>query len=190
MYRPKPAPMRPVPRAADWPRVPGVYWQPTEAFVDELAAYLQGQRVLEIFAGNGLLAGLLAARGVEVRATSILSGMDAHERGLYHPVEYLDAISAVDQYGGRSDVLLVCWPTTTSEAVTRAVRRWGDRRDIVFIGEMTDYSKGHLGSCATDSFFEGFTTTRQFAAYAGRCSFEQAVVGRFADQVLMPFVAC
>ena len=33
-----------------------------DVFVDELAGWLRGSRVLEVFAGNGLLASLLAAR--------------------------------------------------------------------------------------------------------------------------------
>lgn len=170
----------PLPTSFDRASLPGTFWTPSAEFIWELADYLKGRRVLEIFAGNGLLAGLLAARGVDVTATSLLSGMDAHDRGLYFPVQVLEAIAAVDHYGNAADVLLICWPTTT-ESVTRAVHRWGRERDIVFIGEVTDYSKGHLGGCATDSFFAGFTPRFKFDSYRRR-GIEDALVGYFDDE--------
>ena len=135
--------------------VPGVFWRPSEVFVDELAMAMRDKKVLEVFAGNGYLAGLLAQRGIDVVATSVLSSMDAHQRGLYHPVQDLDAVRAVRQLGADCDVLLMCWPTVTNQAVM-AADLWAQdaRRQIVFIGEFTDYSKHHLGGCATDEFFE------------------------------------
>lgn len=42
---------------------PGVFWKPNETFVTELADWLKGRRVLEVFAGNGFLASLLAKQG-------------------------------------------------------------------------------------------------------------------------------
>jgi hypothetical protein len=163
-------------------RVPGVFWRPSLAFLDQLAAFLQGKRVLEIFAGNGYLAGLLAARGIAITATSLRSGHDCHARGLYHPVTALPAAQAVAELGQEHDVLLVCWPTVTPE-VLRAATTWGAGRDIVFIGEVTDYSRGHLGGCATDEFFDAIDATHRFNAYQGS-PLEQAMVCRLkASQV-------
>jgi hypothetical protein len=83
---------QPLLRLPELPRVPdrmrGSFWRPNEAFVEELASYLAGKRVLEIFSGNGLLAGLLNARGVDVRATTLLSSHDSHRLGFFHPVEH------------------------------------------------------------------------------------------------------
>lgn len=158
-------------------RTLGVYWNPSAAFCDELARYLTGRRVLEIFAGNGLLAACLAARGVNVVATTRFSGHDAHERGLYYQVQECSAVSAVLEHGANADVLLVCWPTVTP-AVLQAALRWGPERDIVFIGEVTDYTQGHLGGCATDEFFEAIDERHRFATYAPRNIMERAMVCR------------
>jgi hypothetical protein len=153
-------------------RITGSFWRPSEAFVDELATALQGKRVLEIFAGNGLLAGHLASRGIDITATTIFSGHDAHDLGLYFPVIESGAVDAVFNRGAEHDVLLICWPTTTG-AVLDAVTAWGwgrDRKvegDIVFVGEVTDYEKGYLGGCATDEFFEAIEFVKTFSTYRG-----------------------
>lgn len=157
-------------------RVPGAFWKPNPAFLEQLSAFLDGKRVLEIFAGNGYLAGLLAARGIDIVATSLHSGHDSHHLGLYHPVTELAAPRAVAELGTGRDVLLVSWPTTTAD-VLRAVRLWGPDKDIVFIGEVTDYARGHLGGCATDAFFEAIDVTQRFDRYQGN-PLEQAMVCR------------
>jgi hypothetical protein len=158
-------------------RLPGTYWNPNPQFIDELVQFLDGKRVLEIFSGNGYLAALLAARGIAIRSTTQFSGHDNHEQGVYYDVEELDAVSAVNTYGHAHDVLLVCWPTVTP-AVLHAVSCWGSDRDIVFIGEVTDYSKNHLGGCATDAFYEHMSFTKRFETYRGNY-IEQALVGRY-----------
>ena len=154
----------------------GVFWRPDPAMVEALAASLQGKKVLEVFAGNGLLAGHLAARGVDVLSTSILSSMDAHCHGLYHPVENLGAEQAVALHGEGRDVLLMCWPTVT-DAALRCCELWGGK-PIAFIGEVTDYSLGHLGGCATDEFHHLFATEQRLP-YQGNM-LEQARIGRIA----------
>lgn len=158
-------------------RVPGNYWNPNPQFVDELTQFLEGKRVLEIFAGNGYLARLLAERGISIKATTQFSGHDGHERGVYFDVEDVDAVSAVHTYGDDHDVLLICWPTVTP-AVLHAVVHWGFDKDIVFIGEVTDYNKNQLAGCATDEFFECMSFTRRFDTYKGNF-IESALVGRF-----------
>lgn len=162
--------------------VPGVYWRPAQAFVDELAAALKGKKVLEVFAGNGYLAGLLAQRGIDVLATSVLSSMDAHQHGIYHPVQDLNAVRAVVELGGARDVLLMCWPTVTDQALM-AAEVWTQHaeRSIVFIGEFTDYAKNHLGGCATDEFFERFNPSQVFPSYRGNM-LEKACMGTLAPE--------
>lgn len=146
--------------------VPGVFWRPNEAFVEQLAGWLEGKRVLEVFAGNGYLAALLARAGVAVTATTRFSSHDAHSSGLYFPVLESEASRAVSGLGRDHDVLLMSWPTVT-DAVLQAAYRWGFEKPIVFIGEVTDYAKGHLGGCATDEFFEAIDVTHRFQAYSG-----------------------
>lgn len=157
--------------------IPGTFWQPTAPFVQELENFVGKRSVLEVFAGNGLLAGHLAQAGVTVTATSILSSMDGHELGIYHPVDNIKASSAVSKYGLTHDVLLMCWPTTTMDALY-AAQAWGLGRDIVFIGEVTDYSKHHLGGCATDEFFDAVDIVHTFDKYTPRNALERAMVCR------------
>lgn len=163
-------------------RVLGAYWMPNPQFVDELAQFLKGKRVLEVFAGNGFLASLLAAQGVSIRATTRFSGHDAHEHGLYHDVEDVDAVTAVRQYAHAHDVLLMCWPTVTPAALL-AVAEWGVDRDLVYIGEVTDYQNGHLAGCATDEFFACMAFTQRFKSYRGNM-LEAALVGRLNPDAL------
>lgn len=144
----------------------GVYWRPSGTFVRELGAWLRDKRVLEVFSGNGYLAAWLSQEGAAVTATSRFCGHDAHEKGLYFPVLESDAPLAVSGLGRDHDVLLMSWPTVT-DAALQAAYRWGFKRPIVFIGEVTDYAKGHLGGCATDEFFEAIEVTHRFQAYSG-----------------------
>lgn len=169
------APLLPAPESLD--QVRGLFWRPNESFITELAAALAGKKVLEVFAGNGYLACMLARRGVEVLATSLLSGMDAHSEGLYHPVVEFDAVSAVQALGPVHDVLLMSWPTVTEQAFLAACL-WGDK-PICFIGEFTCYASGQLGGCATDKFFESFALERTFASYHGY-GIEKACIGKMA----------
>jgi len=174
-YVPPPLPSLPLPPVCT--HVTGIWWRPNPVFVQQLAAFLQGKRVLEIFAGNGYLAGLLQAQGVDITATTIFASHDCHELGLYFPVEELDAVSAVQRYGADHDVLLLCWPTTVPAAF-RAAQAWGSEKDIVYVGEVTDYSKFQLASCATDAFFEHMEFGQSFDAYEGNRQ-EVAAIGRF-----------
>ncbi|MCC5613079.1 hypothetical protein LC612_42000 [Nostoc sp. CHAB 5834] len=143
-----------------------MYWQPLEPFVDELAHHLRGARVLEIFAGNGLLAGLLQSKGIAVTPTTRFAGHDSHERGLYSDVREMTALNAVQELGPDNDVLLVCWPTATPATLIAAMA-WGSNKDIVFIGEQSDPSQGLYGGCACDDFFKSIHITKRFESYKG-----------------------
>lgn len=145
---------------------PRVFGNFTDAFIDELATFLLKRRVLEIFAGNGALAALLARKGVAVTATSKFTSHDGHENGLNHPVIEMGAAEAVRHYESAHDVLLMSWPTVTNQ-VTIATQLWGPDRPIVYIGEITDYEKGHLGGCADDEFFETIVSFVPFETYRG-----------------------
>lgn len=166
------------------PAVDGAFWRPNGPFVDQLAAFLRGKRVLEIFSGNGYLAAQLHARGIDVTATTIFSSHDRHDLGMYYPVIELEATRAVELYRADHDVLLVCWPTVVP-AVLKAAIAWGAEKDIAYIGEFTDYSKGHLASCATDAFFESMEFGHSFDAYHGNIM-EAARVGRLKPGAKAP----
>lgn len=151
----------------------------TEGFVTSLAERLRGLAVLEIFAGNGLLASQLAAQGVAVTATSLFSGHDGHGMGMRHPVIEMDAVQAVRELGTEADALLMSWPTTT-EATTRAVMEWGSERPVVFIGEISrqDIGPGGLGGCATDTFFEATEIVEALPDYEAGNWLDRAVIMR------------
>ncbi len=179
-------PLKILPLPSSFERPSGCFWRPNKDFVEQLADELHGKRVLEVFAGNGLMAGMLAAWGVEVTATSILSHMDAHEQGIYYPIIELDAIEAVKRFHDH-DVLLMCWPTTVQASYV-AARLWSDIKEdegvkapIAYVGEFTDYTKGHLGGCAIDQFFEEFVPTKVFSAYAGNM-LEKACIGEMTPK--------
>lgn len=158
----------------------------TPGFVDHLAGRLQGQRVLEIFSGNGYLASELRRRGVDIRPTTIFSGHDGHQYGMHCDVEEIDAIEAVKAHGTDSDVLLMAWPTTTVAAV-KAVLEWGATKPIFYIGEVTDYAKRRLGGCATDHFFEAISVVDKIGGYEPKNALEQAIVVQLRpDYVLQP----
>lgn len=133
-------------------------------FIDDLARYLRGKRVLEICAGNGLLASLLRERGVDIHPTSLFRTMDGHREGFFCEVEELDARTAADRYRETHDILLVCWPDP-DEIAMQACLLWGEERPIVFIGEVTDLENGYLGGCASDLFFELSDETLSFDTY-------------------------
>lgn len=156
--------------------IPGKFGNFDDRFCDELKTWIGGRRVLETFAGNGLLSSMLSARGVDIVATSVFSGHDAHDIRMYHDVVEMDSAEAVYRLGEGRDVLVMCWPTTV-EATTRSALLWGDR-PIVFIGEVTDHSLGifGLGGCATDLFFDITVETETFSTYVPRGMLDRAAV--------------
>lgn len=146
-----------------------------DRFCDELASWVNGRRVLETFAGNGLLASMLKERGVDIISTSLLTGHDGHQRGMNFDVEIIDSIEAVKRHGAERDILLMCWPTVT-EAATMSAFLWGSDKPIVFVGEVTDLEKGELGGCATDLFFDVTFETHVFEAYTAGNMLDRAAV--------------
>lgn len=165
---------------ADNERGPGQYIRLSDAFIDELAKELAGKRVLEVFAGNGLLGGYLLERGVDIVSTTIFSGHDGNESGLYSVVHEMEASQAVEKFADERDVLLMAWPTVTTKAFECA-QLWsslkGEDAPICFIGERTDYAKNHFGGCADDQFHELFVETKALSSYKGNIM-EVACLGK------------
>jgi hypothetical protein len=171
----------------DWNLSMVAYLRITDSFVKALASRLEGRRVLEVFAGDGTLAGCLSRLGIRITATSIQSSHDGTaDNGFRYPVTMMTASQAVARLGGEADVLLMSWPTVTEDA-TRAALLWGSDRDIVFIGEMTDYSKGFLGGCATDAFFDATQVVEDLPAYETTNMMERAVILRARPECVDDF---
>ncbi|MCZ7862574.1 hypothetical protein O9X98_14460 [Agrobacterium salinitolerans] len=169
-------------------QVPGQFGNFDDRFCDELKTWLDGRRVLETFAGNGLLASMLASRGVDIVSTTTFSGHDCHHLGMHHDVIEMDAVAAVSRFGADCDVHLMCWPTTV-EATTRAALLWG-RKPIVFIGEVTDHSLGMLGlgGCATDLFFDVTEEIDRFKTYRPKNPLDRAAVRLLREDAKERFV--
>jgi hypothetical protein len=149
-----------------------------DAFIDELAAYLRGNGVLEVFAGNGLLTSILRLRGVDSHSTTLFRTHDGHEDGIFGGPEVMDARDAATKYRNSHDVLLMSWPPP-DEAAMQASILWGEQRPIVFVGEVTDLAAGRLGGCASDLFFELSEETSVFESYrSARSGLDRAAVRR------------
>lgn len=152
----------------------GVFWRYNQGFISDLSRYLSGNRILEVFSGNGYLASLLKHNGINIKPTTLFSSHDCHHLGLHTDVEEIEAEQAVISYGKDFDVLVVCWPTVTKQ-VLRAIQAWGSNKPIVYIGEKTDLDRGVYGGCATDEFFDNIQINKVFESYKGNI-FEIAAV--------------
>lgn len=100
-----------------------------------------------------------------------------HERGFHHPVEEVDAVSAVRRHGPSRDALLMSWPVT-GEAATVAALEWGSDRPIHWIGEITRFDLGGagLGGCASDLFHQVTEVREDIPGYVGRGRLDRAAI--------------
>ncbi len=156
-------------------RTPVQFGNFDDRFCDEFAEWIGGRRVLETFAGNGLFASMLAARGVDITATSRRSGHDGHADGLHFDVVEVDASPAVEKFGPDSDILLMCWPPADEYALMATIH-WGSSKPVVFIGEVTDLDRGLLGGCGSDLFFALTDEIHVFANYSPKNMLDRAAV--------------
>lgn len=101
------------------------YAVPTREAVRGVAEFLESCSVLEVCAGLGLWARLLADEGVRVLAT------DAGEpQGPpYVDIERRDALSAIDLHKS-CDALLLCWPPDGQSIATEALRSFRGARFV------------------------------------------------------------
>lgn len=168
------------------PSPPVAYGAFDDAFIDQLANRFQGSRILEIFAGNGLLASKLYGRGIDIVATSLFAGHDGHDRGFQYPVIEMEAVRAVCELGPECDVLLMSWPTTT-EAAFHAIAKWGSGRPVIYIGEAprADLHMGGLPGCASDDFFAVIDEIDSLESYEPRNILERAMVIEVNDEKLL-----
>lgn len=128
-------------RAAHLQACEALYGYLSKPLIDDLAVFLAGRHVVEAFAGRGHLSALLRERGVEIRPTSLRSGHNASGTlGHVIEVEDLSVAEAVTRYRDWMDVLLVCW-LVADDSLRRALAYLPDGCLIVFIGEVTDYTR-------------------------------------------------
>lgn len=163
------------------PRSPDAvaYGNFTRKFTSTLASELAGRKVLEVFAGNGLLASIMHDHGTDWTATSLFMGHDGHDMGMFHPVVEMEALAAVMSLGRDMDVLFMSWPTTTEHA-RRAVQEWGRTygKPVFYVGEMPRPGLGEMGmypGCASDRFFQVTQVVRPLPGYQPRNAMDRAV---------------
>ncbi|SHH58539.1 methyltransferase domain-containing protein [Ferrimonas marina] len=113
----------------------GAYSTVTKPLCAQVAARLQGKRVLEIGAGRGFMAKGLAECGIEVTATDsqLWDSMPA-----IYDVKQMGMEEAVKAHGPSHDVLMVIWPFRRSplKAVFRAWHALkGEKAFVVYCGE-------------------------------------------------------
>ena len=102
---------------------------PTREAVEVVATFAGERAILEVCAGNGLWARLIAAAGAKVVAT------DGEPRGdsEYHAVEALEAEQAVRRHP-ECEALLLCWPPFQDDAAYRALSAFGGDR-VIYAGD-------------------------------------------------------
>lgn len=115
---------------------------------EAIAMIAQSRLLLEVGAGTGYWAALLAKAGCDVVATDAASGVTGYRQtiGRYHEIRQLKASRAVKVWPER-DVLMV-WPSYDQSWAAWAARGMDRNRSLYFIGE------GRGGCTADDSFFK------------------------------------
>jgi hypothetical protein len=121
-------------------------------WVEPLAEWLRGKRVLEIMAGAGWLARALREKGIDVVATDDHSWPRKHEWTLQTEVEELDALKAIQKYADQTDILVMSWPYMDPTAFL-SLQAWAKLKPgalAIYIGE------GDGGCTADEEFFQHF----------------------------------
>lgn len=102
--------------------------------------YYPFKRYLEIMAGNGRLAGALAARGQQVIATDSFGWRSKNLTGqtLQFPVQPLSALSAIKRFAHAVDVVLLAWSPNDDPIdwlVWHALQQMEQPPDLLVLGE-------------------------------------------------------
>jgi SAM-dependent methyltransferase len=124
---------------------------------EALSWLLQLGPLVEVGAGTGYWAALLAARGADVVACDLRRprGQYRQEVGAYHPVENLDAAEAAAAHPERA--LLLVWPPYDEDMAVRALEAY--RGPVVaYIGESD-------GGCTGDEAFHAALDAHWFEAH-------------------------
>lgn len=119
---------------------------PNEQALEAIAAW---SPLVEIGAGTGYWARLLAERGADIIAYDIAPGKNHWcDSDLFFPVE----TGGPEKAGEHSDrTLFLCWPPYNSDMAYRALMAYQGHR-LAYIGELEG------GCCADDQFFGALCT--------------------------------
>ena len=121
----------------------------TGKFIDNLAEYLKGKKVLEIMSGCGSLSYFLEEKGIKSITTDNYSWEDRWNIIWKKPIK-IDAVRAIEKYGKSVDYVLMSWAymDDTAYRCLNAMRKVNPNLRMLYIGE-------EWGGCtANDKFFE------------------------------------
>jgi len=120
----------------------------------DLAGWIGERKCLEVMSGAGWLAKALSEHGVRVIATDFDASGRWGGQSKVHPVELLDALTAISRYPD-VEVLLVSWPPYNNPVIEQVAKKWGAKRPIAYIGEA-------CGGCtATEVFCKHFSVSEK-----------------------------
>lgn len=117
--------------------------------VDAIAEAARGRRVLEIGAGTGYLAHVLAGHGVDIIATDPAARITDYgqRRGFFLTVLQMTADEAIKSFA--PSVLLSSWPSYDSEWARQAMEQMPLGSTIIYFGE-------GMGGCTGDYWMHEF----------------------------------
>ena len=125
-----------------------------EKFIDALAEYLRGKKVLSVMSGSCTLERHLKLRGVDIISTDSGEWYGIPKYCAWSKdslsVEMVDAVTAVHQYGNNVDYVLCSWPPYNERSAydtILAMRETNPNLTMIYIGEDMG------GCCADDDFF-------------------------------------
>lgn len=142
---------------------------PSRECFEAIREFVQGNQLLDPFAGLGLFAGILQSMNVDVIATD--SNELFRNKVCFTQVEKLDAREAISEYP--TNYLLLSWLPWSNSIGCQTLGRFSGEY-LIYFGEMK------YGCCATNNFFdlleEEFTflqeiPIRSFSGINDRCIF-------------------
>lgn len=136
----------------------GFYCKPSWEWIDPLANYLKGKKVLDVMAGNGLISLCLKHRGIDIDACDIATGKDNNYvtyRSWDFPI--ISGEKYIEEQAKKAivyDTILLIWPEYMGDGSDKKIcdifLKTNPDGEIIFIGE-------DCGGCTgSEAFFEAY----------------------------------
>ena len=132
----------------------GFYCKPSWDWINPLANYLNGKKVIDIMAGNGLISLCLKHKGIDIDACDRAIGEDneycSHRCWDFPTMSGEKYIENQSKKGVIYDTLLIIWPEYNGDGSDKRIcdifLRSNPHGEIIFIGE-------DKGGCTGSSYF-------------------------------------
>ncbi|MDF7626941.1 SAM-dependent methyltransferase [Lactobacillaceae bacterium L1_55_11] len=116
----------------------GIWHLPNQAWIQDLAGWINQRPTLEIMAGNGIITAALSKRGIPVQATDNFdwAGQDITVPHPWTQVRQLDARQAIKTLN--FEVLILSWAPDTSDVdwqILQDLRQAHYQGDFIVVGE-------------------------------------------------------